>query len=227
VAGLLSTAVLAVRATPKALQILEGERYERANESLTNKDIVRLTWKCYAPAVITGVATIACIIGTNSVHLKRHAALASAYSLTAATLKEYQAKVVETLGEKKAHEIKEEIHKDKLRKTPVNENEVLVVGQGEALCYDVMSGRYFKSDMEKIRKAENDLNRDLRNEMWVSLNNVYDALGLPPIKIGEEVGWAVNHSDIEFDFSSHIADNGSPCLVIDYTVDPRADYQQL
>ena len=234
VAGLLSTAVLAVRATPKALDIIGEEQCERVNKnrklpfnSLTKKEIIKLTWKCYVPAALIGAATIACIIGANSINLKRHAALAGAYSLTAATLKEYQAKVVETLGEKKSHEIKEEIHKDKLRKTPVTANDVIVVGQGDALCFDVMSGRYFKSDYEKIRKAQNDLNRDLLSEMWISLNNVYDELGLPPIKMGEELGWAVNHSDIEFELSSQIADNGQPCLVIDYSVAPRADYQQL
>jgi hypothetical protein len=172
-----------------------------------------------------GSLTVACIIGAHALHMRKQAALAGACSLTATALREYQSKVIETIGEAKNREIKEEIHKDKLKSNPVQDKEVVIVGAGEMLCYDVLSGRYFKSDIETVRRAQNDLNRDLMNEMWVDLNAVYDALGLPPTRLGSELGWSVNDSLIEFKFSTQQAENGAPCLVIDYDVTPSADYQ--
>jgi hypothetical protein len=173
-----------------------------------------------------GGVTVACIIGANSINLKRNAALASVYSITEATLKEYQSKVIETIGEKKEQAVRDEIAKDHLAKDPVSKKEVILTGKGEVLCYDSISGRYFKSDMEKLRRLENDFNKTLLTEMYVSLNDVYYEMGLKGIKIGDDIGWNVD-SLIEFNFSSQLTDDGQPCIVVDYLVGPRTDYRHL
>jgi len=253
VAGLVTTPVLAVRATPEAVDLIEEANYKKHgifyqkyamseekisfNEwldqnkfapltPLTKLEMLKLTWKCYIPAAVMGGITIACIIGAHKLHLRKQAALASACSLAAATLKEYQTKVIETIGATKNREIREEIHKDKLRKHPFSPNkEVIVMPPGKSLCYDVLSGRYFESDMETIRRVRNDLNRDLLNEMWIDLNSVYDGLGLPPIRLGAELGWSVHDGDIEFRISTQLAEDDRPCIVLDYEATPTADYQ--
>lgn len=235
VAGLVTTTVLAVKATPKALQILEERKEEELeiNEDFkcfTRYGVIKEVWKCYIPAAIMGGVTIACMIGANSISLKRNAALAGVYSLTERTLREYQSKVVETLGEKKAKDIKDEVYKDRLKKNPVDESEVIMSGKGETLCYDAISGRYFKSDIETIRRVQNDLNRDLIHEMWLTLNDVYYALGLPPVKMGEHLGWAINESLIDIKFSSQLTEKGVPCLVVEVTDEhnsgPYYDYRE-
>lgn len=231
VAGLITTSVMAVRVTPNALRLLELERdYRRKKQSpeLNKRDIVKLTWKVYLPPVIMGGATIACIIGANSIGMRRNAALASVYSLTEATLKEYQGKVVETLGVTKEQKIRDEIAKDRIEANPVDETQIIFTGKGETLCYDSLSGRYFKSDIEKIRKAENKLNRDLLTDNFVSLNEVYEELGLPRIQLGDEMGWSlwIDEADslVSMKFSSQLTTDGVPCLVLDYAVRPRFDY---
>lgn len=231
VAGLISTSVMAVRVTPKALRLLDLEReYRKKKQSPTmnKRDIVKLTWKVYLPPVLLGSATIACIIGANSIGMRRNAALASVYSLTEATLKEYQNKVVETIGVTKEQKIRDDIAKDRVEANPVDESKIIFTGKGETLCYDSLSGRYFKSDIEKIRKAENQLNRDLLADNFVSLNEVYEALGLPPIQIGEDLGWSlwIDEADslVSMKFSSQLTPEGTPCLVLDYAVRPRYDY---
>lgn len=226
VAGLVSTVILAVRATPKAMTILEEEMYDRqpCGVKLTKMEAVKLTWKYYIPAAVMGGVTIGCIIGANSIHLRRNAALASVYSITEATLKEYRSKVIETIGEKKEKAIKDEIHKDRVKNHPVKDSEVILTNFGETLCYDSISGRYFKSDIEKIRKVQNDLNSKLIHSMYISLNELYDALGLSSIKMGEDLGWVVEDGMMEFDFSSQLTENGTPCLVLDYSVNPKSDY---
>ena len=225
VAGLATTVILAVKATPKAMRLLdeydEYLGYKTMSDPLT---AIKVAYKPYVPAVIMGGVTIACIIGANSINLRRNAALASVYSITEATLKEYQAKVIETIGEKKERAIKDEIAQDKLTKDPINNKSVIMTGKGDTLCYDVLSGRYFKSDIESLRKLENEANHTLIHEVWMSLNEFYYKMGLEGVKLGDETGW---NSDrlIEFDFSSKITTDGQLCLVIDYINGPSPTFR--
>lgn len=227
VGGLFGTVVLAVKATPRAMEILEQEELARYEDTpITPIETIKLTWKCYVPTVIMGAVTTGCIIGANSIHLRRSAALASAYSITEAALKEYQAKVVETIGENKAKKIKDEIAKETIEKNPVGNREVIITGKGDMLCYDKISGRYFKNNIEQLRRVQNDLNHKLISEMFISLNELYCEIGLAPIKIGSELGWNVD-SLIDFSFSSMLSEEGEPCLVVDYLVGPREDYRHM
>lgn len=228
VAGLLSTVAEAVRATPKALQILEEEKLRRVDPdskihwgTISKKDVIKLTWKCYVPTTILATITIGCIISANSINKRRNAALAGLYSISEMALKEYRDKVVETIGENKERKIKDEIAADKIRKTPVNEDTIEYTGKGDTLCYDAFSGRYFKSNIEHIRSVLNDLSRDLLSDMFISLNQVYYGLDLPGTKLGDLVGWHVEHGLIEPQFSSQLTEDGKPCLVLDFSTEPK------
>lgn len=222
VAGLIGTVGFGIKATPKALDYVILEENLKG-DYLTKREIIKATWKCYIPTAILGATTIGCIIGANKVNLRRNAALASVFSITEATLKEYQSKVVETIGEKKAGEIQEEITKDIIKNNPPKDGQVILTGKGETLCLDVLSGRYFKSDIEKLRKTENDLNSRMLKDDFISLNDVYYEFGLDPTKLGDEMGWHQEDGLIYFEFSSQLAD-GVPCMVIDYQITPHYDY---
>lgn len=231
VGGLVTTVVLAVEATPKALEILTEVSYEKELEHGTDEleltEIVKATYKCYIPAAMMGVVTASCIIGANSINLRRNAALATVYSITEASLKEYQSKVVSKIGEINEKAIRDEIKDDKLKEAKQTKSNVVVTGGGDTLCYDVISGRYFKSDIDKIKSAVNELNRELLYEMFISLNDVYYALGLSDIKLGNQMGWNIDNGMIVFDYSSRLTEDGVPCLVIDYLVNPRFDYSDF
>lgn len=226
VAGLLTTTVLAVKATPKALMLIEDAAYDKG-EDLTATEKVKAAWKPYIPAVVTAVASTACIIGASSVNAKRNAALATAYTLSETALKEYKSKVVETIGEKKEQAVRDAIAKDRVEKDPVRNHEVIITEKGNTLCYDSHSGRYFKSDIEKIRKAENELNRRMLDEMYISLNELYYELGLKSTNMGDELGWNISGGLIEIMFSSQLSEDGEPCVVLDYRVAPRFDFTKL
>lgn len=221
IVGVFSTAVLAIRSTPRALEILQEYKEENSVDDLSKLDVVRLTWKCYIPSLAVGVVTSSCIIAAHRVSLRRSAALASLYSITEASLKEYQAKVEETIGKKKEKWIRDEISKDHLRDNPVSSNEIFCTG-GDVLVYDTLSGRYFMSDIEKIRKIINDANQRLLVSNYITLNELYSDLGLHNIKLGEEIGWDVNEELIDGHFSSQLAENGKPCLVLNFKVRPLA-----
>jgi hypothetical protein len=172
-----------------------------------------------------GGLTIFGIIWSHRIDARKNAVIAGLYSASELALKEFQSKTIEEIGEKKVEQIRDKIAKDHLDKNPMSNNEIIITGLGDVPCYDTWSGRYFKSNIEKIRATENVINHEILagSEMWASLNQLYYELGLPPVKSGEEMGFDVDHM-LHFQFSSHIADNGQPCFVIDYTVVPR-DYK--
>lgn len=228
VAGMITTTILAVKATPKALMLLDDAEREKC-EPLTVTEKVKTCWKCYIPAVTSGVVSVTCIIGANSVHARRNAAIATAYKLSRTAFTEYKQQVVETIGEKKEKVIKEKVAKKKIEENPVNNNQVIITEKGNTLCYDSISGRYFKSDIETIKRAVNELNRRMvGGEMYISLTEYYNEIGLEPTKVSDELGWNLNYEGIiELDFGSHITNDGTPCIVIDYLVAPRYDFDKL
>ena len=235
IAGMITTTVLAVKATPKALRIIENYREENEfaeDETVRPVDAVKLTWKCYVPAAVTCVASAACLIGASSVNARRNAALATAYKLSETALTEYKEKVVETIGERKEQDIRDAIAKDKIEANPVTQREIIVTGNGATLCYDPLSDRYFEGDIEKIRKAVNDLNLRMFDEMYISLNEFYSEIGLKPIGVGEDLGWNVNNGDkIELYFSAQLSDEQAscgenrPCLVIEFNRPPKYNFK--
>jgi hypothetical protein len=226
IAGMITTTIMAVRATPKALILIEERKEEIDVDKLTPIELIKTTWTCYIPAAITGGLSIICLIGASSVNARRNAALATAYTLSESALKEYQEKVIETIGEKKEETVRDAIAKDRIDKNPVSSREVIITEKGNTLCYDSISGRYFKSDIDKLKKTVNELNRRMRDEMYISLNEFYYEIGLNPISIGDDIGWNIDRGYIELNFSSQLTDDGNPCLVIDYQVAPRYEYNR-
>lgn len=244
IAGMVTTTIMAVRATPKALLLIENEKREQNRilqeealaqhkeaiprvDRLKPVEIIKATWKCYIPAAITGTVSVACLIGANSVNSRRNTALATAYSLSESTLRDYQKKVVETIGEKKEQTVRDAVAKERLEKNPVENREVILTTKGDTLCFDVVSGRYFKSDIDKLKKVENELNRKMRDEMYISLNDFYYEIGLEQIKLGDDLGWNIDQGYIDLRFSSQLATDDTPCLVIDYGYGPRYDFRNL
>lgn len=226
IAGMVVTTIMAVRATPRALMLLEGKKDECETDTLAPVEIIKTAWTCYIPSVIVGGVSIACLIGASSVNFRRNAALAAAYTISETALKDYQEKIIETIGEKKEQSIRDSIAKDKIEQKPVKQCEVVLTDNGKTLCYDSLSGRYFKSDIDKIKKSVNELNRQMLDEMYISLNDFYYELGLDNTKLGDSLGWHVDNGLINIKFSAQLANGETPCLVLDYRVAPQYDYQK-
>lgn len=227
IVGMVATTVMAVKATPKATQLIADRMYDEEVESLTPLEKIQTTWKCYIPAAVTGVTSIACLIGASSVNVRRSAALATAYEISRTALADYKEKVVETVGEKKEQTIREKVAKKKLERDPVQNKEVIVTEKGDTLCYDGVFGRYFRSDINAIKQAINVVNRNVVTDMYASLNSFYDELDLKHTSIGDDLGWNIDDGTIDVEFSSQLAEDNTPCLVIEYNVAPRYGYSNF
>lgn len=245
ITGMVTAMVLAVKATPKAMELMADATNEKADQlietekfddresfeeavMLTPVEKVKATWKCYIPATATSILSIICLISSVSVTSRRTAALAAAYTLSESTLKEYQEKVIETFGEKKAQTVKDAVAKDKVEKNPIENRQVIITGNGETLFYDLLSDRYLTSDVETLRKSINDLNIRLRDEMYISVNDYFAEIGLPETGIGLELGWNIDRERcIDIDISSAtISSDGRPCIVIGHNNPPTYKYNK-
>ena len=239
IAGMVTSTILAVKATPKALDLIAeakevktAETMDEESGRLTPIETVKAAWKPYVPAIVTGALSVGCLIGANNVSARRMTAVTAAYKLSEAALSEYKDAVIETIGEKKEKQVKEKVAKKQIEKHPMTENtEVYVTGGGNTLCLDALSGRYFRSDIDKIKKAENKLNLQLRNMNYISLNSFYDMIDSPQLKhtdLGDELGWNIDADGyVDIELTAQIADSGEPCIVLSYNVMPRYDYYKM
>lgn len=224
IVGMVTAAVLAVKATPKAIDILEEEKKKAETDELPLKETVKATWKCYIPAGVTGGVSILCILGASKIHIARNAALTAAYSMSEMFAKEYRDKTREIVGEKKEQEIRDEVAKDMVRKKVAEEDYVAPPKRGPTRCYDPYTDKVFWSSMEEVKKAINVLNHRLNSEMYVNLNDFYYEIGRNPTKPGRILGWCVEKGLVEPSFSSILDDDGQPCLVVDFRNPPYYNY---
>ena len=236
IAGMITTTVLAVKATPKALKLIEQEKEQVAKDFGTNSadtvklsagDVIKVTWKCYIPAAVTCATSVACLIGASSVNIRRNAALATAYKLSETALAEYKEKVVETIGEKKEKAIRDALAKDKVEENPVATSNIIITGNGDTLCMDYYTRRHFKSDIDKIKKAVNELNRIMTYDHYVSLNDYYSKIGLEGVPQGDQMGWNLDMGLIEIHPSAQLDESGTPCLVISFEKDPKLGFDRF
>lgn len=238
VAGTVTTAYLTGRATFKAAKLIEQEKLiemealSSDNATVTGelelplRTKVRLVWRHYIPPFVAGITTITCIIVANKLASKKIAALALSAGISERALQEYKSKVVEKLGPKKDVEIRDEIAQERVLGQPVQSGEVIIAGAGEVLCFDLTTGRYFQSTVEEIKKAVNKVNHDLNNQMYASLTSFYDEIGLPPTTYSDMVGWNAN-MQMDVQFSAVLSSDGRPCMAIDFTPAPFAEYDRL
>lgn len=184
-----------------------------------------------APPIIMGAATIACIGGSHSISSRRIAALSAAYSISETAVKELNGKMQEVLGEKKTKAIKDAITKDHLDKHPVpSDDQIVFTGNGDVLCYDSYTGRYFYSNAQKIQQAINKVSHYLILDMYVSLNEFYDSIGLHQVPMGNDLGWNVDdciNAQVPITLTAILTDTQVPCLCIDYDISLRADFRNL
>lgn len=223
--GLVATAVLTAQATPKALTRVENAREEKGEE-LTKLQTVVAAAPAYIPPILAGAATLACMFGANALNKRQQASLMSAYALLDNSYKEFKKKTETLHGTEVVQNIQSEIAKDKYEDCDIEPDD------GMKLFYDDFSGRYFESTMEKVLKAEYNLNRDLNMRCYATLNEFYDYLDLPPIDGGDELGWSSDmnaeyywQSWIDFGHPKTIMDDGLEVIHIAMFGEPTLDWE--
>lgn len=236
VIGVVASTVLACKATLKAEDIIDEAKEKIDNIKLAketfeeekysqedyNKDMT-VTYvqtgaafaKLYAPAVLLGTASIACIIGSHGIMRKRNIALMAAYKALDQSFSDYRKRVVEEFGSEKDRLLKNGIRKevvvveetDEKGKTKSKTIEVDALDPNGvsqyAKFFDEGCSQWSKSpeyNLTYLRCQQNYANDLLKSRGHVFLNEVYDMIGVPRTKAGAIVGWVLGAGDDYIDF---------------------------
>jgi len=239
VVGTVGTAMLTGRASFRAARILDDAHREITRDlehsdehngdyihygpiSLSKFDVVKLTWKYYLPPIGAGVVTITAIVFAHRIDAKRVVALTVASGISERALKEYREKVVEKLGDRQDTKLRDDIAQDRVNASPPSK-ELVITGEGRSLCMDALTGRYFMSTMEELKRAENHVNHIINAQMGASLSEFFDELGLAPTAYSDEVGWNPDKL-VELMISTTMSQDNRPCLVVDFDPHPFSSF---
>lgn len=225
-AGVITTAVLAVKATPKALALLDNAQEEKGDK-LTKFEAIQVAGPAYIPTVLVGVSTIACIFGSNALNQRQQASLMSAYALLDSSYKEYKSKVVDLYGEEADLRVREDIAKNKYTGDEKSSD------NGTVLFYDEFSGRYFESTTADVLKAEYEINKKLTNCGGAYLNEFYELLGLETTDYGDNLGWSAAgmyemywEQYLDFNHEKFMLDDGLEGYIITYGQEPTPGFEE-
>lgn len=205
--GVIATAVLAVKATPKAIDIIEECEKEKY-APLTNFEKVQVTAKTFAPAAAACAATIACIIVSHKLSVKQIAQATAALAAVREAFVQYRSKVFDIDNEVHCMAMNE-ISKDRHPDSPE-----LVLNKSEQrtfMIYDGTEERYFTATMEQVLQAEYNVNREIALTGEAPFSNFLHDLGLEDANDSELKGWTSDmlvdwYGSYWLDFENRICD---------------------
>ena len=234
--GVVATTVLAVKATPKALQLIEEEK-QKKGEELSKWEVVKTAGPKYIPTVLMGISTLACIFGSNILSKRQQASLISAYALLDESYKKYRRKVIELYGEETHRKVVDEIAIEEAKEVYMHASNLGVDGtqfleedySEPVLFYDEYGHRYFEAPIEQVILAQYHLNRNYTLRGFALLNEFYEFLGLAQTDYGGEVGWVIEDDGsfwIDFNNRKVVMDDGLECYIIEMFFEPTMDWKE-
>lgn len=194
-AGVVATAVFASKDAIKASNRIFTKK---AQKTIDNNEQVQLTKKetfvaaapAYIPTIVTGAATIACIVGSTVLSKKSQASLMSAYALANVSYNQYRKAAKEVYGEDADIRIKERIAADKFNKDHMIYDEdafsirpnitgpEAIDNEDQVLFYEPYTERYFWSTVRRVTEAKLYLNKKLTIDGNCSVGQFLEYLGL-------------------------------------------------
>lgn len=233
IAGVVVTTVSAVKAAPKLVEHADiAKRVKKEMEADgASKDELRLQsmrngmvyLKDLTPTIVSGVGTIACILGLNKVHLRKEAALAAAGILAEDAYKELRAYV--------PNELSDNINERRIKSDLERRALPLYPGNGDILVCEAYTGQIFWCTKDKVAIAEDKCRERLSKTDECTINYFLQWLGQKDTPAGRTSGWVRNRRRngfidvlgvdwINFRHDSFILEDGvTTVLLIDYAID--------
>lgn len=206
------TGYLSAAATAKAIDETPREDGETVRQHMHRA--AKDNWTLYGAAAATGLTTTATVVFGSYASNKRLATAVSAAKITETTFNEYRKAVVKELGEKKERVVSEQVAVNKVKANPPTDSNVIIVAEKTVTCCELYTGRYFKSDMETLKQSVNEINHRILNELYVSMDEFYDLLGLEHTTTSDGIGWDSDRL-LELEYATVLHDD-TPCLTFSY-----------
>ena len=194
VIGVVVSLVMAVKATPKAIKLLENSKDDK-QEELTPMEVIKIAGPAYIPSAMICLGTITCIFGINMLNKRTQASLASAYALLDQSYQGYKKAAKSVYGDDADEKIKIQAANEMYISADgchIYHPEVDCFGE-QILFYDTYSQRYFQSTLAAVLNAQYHLNRNFILRGEVCINEFYAFLGIDKMPCGDDIGWGLDN----------------------------------
>lgn len=218
VIGVPVTAALAVKQTPKALQLIAEAK------AVTPKEKVNAAWKCYIPAAASAVITIAAVIANHSTLMRQNASLALAYGFGQTALRLY--------SEKSTPQVRYEVSAIAQQ---ANDPDTMILLDPSSVPEDTIvqwkdyiSDQEFHASYGQVKNAVEHFNKDiLQKDGEGSINQFYECLAFTELGTigdnGDRLGWKYSpeYPEIIPMRYAGFGKNGAPCAILDFVNPPQ------
>lgn len=223
IAGVLGVVLSAGSGTIKACEIVR-EMDEEAQKD--KKEVIKATWKCYIPAAVFTVGTIASVLGAYGVQKKRLANLSVVLTTALNEAMDENGKLRKYLTKEEEKAFDERKESDILNNAIEQADGNIPVIDGQYLAVDSLTGAVFRTSINKILEHRNNFQRELLDAYSLSVNEWLIELGLDTIGLGDIVGWA-GGTTFDVEIKTKISQTGEPAYLICYKEDPSVDYREI
>ena len=169
--------------------------------------------KHYAPAIAMEAGSIALLLWSHRAMTKRVVALGATVVTLGESLRRMRTQVAEQYGEEKANDIyyglenkkvedivlDEETGEEVKKKIPAKVTEPVRIISPYAMFFDAGNPNYIPGDpihnKDFLQDVEISLNRKLKKQGWLFLNEARMAYGFIPIPEGQVMGWIFDDKD--------------------------------
>ena len=224
-AGVVATAVMTAKATPKAIMLIDVKQHKK-EEPLTRLEKACAAAPAYIPPVIVGVSTVACIFGANALNKRQQAALMSAYALLSSSYSEYRNKVNDIYGVDADDTVKTAIAEEKYKSSefkPSKENTLVF--------YEEYYGDFFEASESDVYYALYHFNRNFQLRGYATVAELHEFLEIQVKESDKAIGWSLDGFYdsglvpwVDFDFIKKTLDDGMVYYVICPQWDASTEY---
>lgn len=214
-------------------------KYDALKESgadITPKVIFQQVVPYYIPAIGFAVTSFGCNIAGNTIHVKRNRALSLAAVSAIESLRDFKQKTLEVAGEEAVKQIEEKRGKE----TNLVEHPIELLGK-KIRVYDDFTRMKFETTWERLKDAEDNLNRTLNNPCWgvtrMELKEFYRELGVDLSRekkvsafnyIWDEYYISVNYEMSHVDFydkDAFVDEDGIETVLLRYFPTPEEEHE--
>lgn len=235
-AGVLGTAFIAAKNSKKHCRKLD-EYYSSVtpdSEPLKLKEEIKLVWKCYIPTIAISALTIGSVVLSHRLSAKQIVGLTTALGYFTANRDRLSRKIEEFANRDVLHDIRKEIAEDEWTPGVTVEE----TGNGDLLCFEGYSGRWFRSSFEAVKEGIAEFSCRFMAGEYLSLNDLYECLDIEKTHFGNQWGWPANpdYYDKEPDIEAAVAENfidkyktmtGKPVCLIDIYTYPMEAWMEV
>lgn len=195
----LAAVISGIRLSPAAERALREARYKKGSK-LTVWEWIKVVAKFYGPAMALEILALFCFWGAHWTDIHRQTVLAGLCAGMEETIREYQKKVQDLIGQDGEREVGNAIAQDRVEKLPPPQNTVILSADADQqfiyVCYDG-TAQYFMSNYNKIKEAQNLANKEMIDNQYISETELLWFLDpekkyLKPVYGSGDVGWSID-----------------------------------